>query len=273
MSGCTEMDLEPGRNRFAFGRNWSRYANAIDDERIASARDSLAEMLGRSSLEGKTVLDAGCGSGLFSLAARRMGARVLAFDIDEQSVRTAEKVRERYSPADPDWKIERASMLDAQWLDAIGSFDIVYAWGSVHHTGAMWHALKLVAERVKHGGTLFVSVYNDQGWRSRYWHVVKRAWNRWPASRGLLVAVHAPWHVGARWVWRRLRGSASADRGMSLWHDLLDWLGGYPFEVARPEEVFEYLRARGFVLERLRTCGGRHGCNELVMTRTRETAH
>ena len=53
-------------------------------------------------------------------------------------------------------------------------------------------------------------------------------------------------------------------RGMSYWHDLIDWIGGYPFEVAKPEQVFEFMRLRGFQLERLKTCGGGLGCNEFV---------
>jgi 2-polyprenyl-6-hydroxyphenyl methylase/3-demethylubiquinone-9 3-methyltransferase len=52
---------------------------------------------------------------------------------------------------------------------------------------------------------------------------------------------------------------------MSRVHDWFDWLGGYPFEVARPEEIFAFYQARGFSLERLKTCGGGLGCNEFVL--------
>lgn len=53
-------------------------------------------------------------------------------------------------------------------------------------------------------------------------------------------------------------------RGMSVWHDLVDWVGGYPFEVAKPEEVFHYCKLRGFTLESLTTNGGGLGCNEYL---------
>jgi 2-polyprenyl-6-hydroxyphenyl methylase/3-demethylubiquinone-9 3-methyltransferase len=56
-------------------------------------------------------------------------------------------------------------------------------------------------------------------------------------------------------------------RGMSVVHDWFDWLGGYPFEVSKPEEVLDFLRARGFVLERMTTCGGSLGCNQFVARR------
>jgi 2-polyprenyl-6-hydroxyphenyl methylase/3-demethylubiquinone-9 3-methyltransferase len=77
----------------------------------------------------------------------------------------------------------------------------------------------------------------------------------WALARGRPGAYLGTW-VGDR------------GRGMSRWHDLLDWVGGYPFEVARPEEVFERLRGAGFTLAYLKTCGGGLGCNEFVFTRT-----
>jgi len=54
------------------------------------------------------------------------------------------------------------------------------------------------------------------------------------------------------------------DRGMSPWHDHVDWIGGYPFEVAKPEEIFRFYRDRGFMLVNLETCGGTVGCNQFV---------
>ena len=52
---------------------------------------------------------------------------------------------------------------------------------------------------------------------------------------------------------------------MSFWQDLIDWVGGYPFEVATPEQIFDFYRERGFELTRLRTAGGSPGCNEFVL--------
>ena len=59
----------------------------------------------------------------------------------------------------------------------------------------------------------------------------------------------------------------SKNRGMSVWHDWHDWLGGYPFEVARPEQIFRFLRDNGFVLENMTTVGGSLGCNQFVARR------
>jgi 2-polyprenyl-3-methyl-5-hydroxy-6-metoxy-1,4-benzoquinol methylase len=63
-------------NRFEFGANWSHFLTLLDENRIADAENSLREMLGVAELRDRRFLDIGCGSGLFSLAARRRGAEV-----------------------------------------------------------------------------------------------------------------------------------------------------------------------------------------------------
>src|SRR4051812_24922114 len=98
--------------RFEFGKNWARFLENLDDARIGAAERSLAAMLGESTLHGRRFLDAGSGSGLFSLAARRLGARVLSFDFDPHSVACTEELRRRYFPNDTDWRVESGSVLD-----------------------------------------------------------------------------------------------------------------------------------------------------------------
>jgi 2-polyprenyl-6-hydroxyphenyl methylase/3-demethylubiquinone-9 3-methyltransferase len=219
------------------------------------------------SLQGRSFLDVGCGSGLFSLAARQLGARVLSFDYDLDSVRCTESLRNDRRPGDHDWRIEQGSVLDPDYLARAGRHDIVYSWGVLHHTGALWQAMENVAAAVAPGGQLFIAVYNDQQWMSRYWKGVKQAYNRSALLRFPIVAAHAPYLFGGRFLVRALTGRLELERGMSLWHDMIDWLGGYPFEVAAPERIFEFFEQRGFALRKLKTCGGRHGCNEFVFGR------
>jgi 2-polyprenyl-6-hydroxyphenyl methylase/3-demethylubiquinone-9 3-methyltransferase len=258
-------EVDAGR-RFQFGKNWQSFLDGLNDTRIVAAERSLKSMLGLDQLHGKRFVDVGSGSGLFSLAARRLGAQVHSLDYDPESVACTAELRRRYFPGDTQWTVESGSALDADYLRSLGSFDIVYSWGVLHHTGEMHRAFDRVAKLVAPGGLLFIAIYNDQGWLSRYWLVVKRAYNRSALLRYPLIALHLP-HVAARWLVRRLRGRAPLDRGMSLWHDMLDWIGGYPFEVATPEAVFEHHRGLGFTLIRLKTCGGRMGCNEFVFRR------
>ncbi len=263
-------------DRFDFGGNWSRFLPLVTEQRIAAAQGSLKEMLELDTLVGRRFLDIGCGSGLFSLAARRLGAEVVSFDCDSASVACALALKHRHC-SDDAWRIEQGSVLDADFVRSLGPFDIVYAWGVLHHTGAMWQGLANAAIPVADQGRLFLAIYNDQGRMSRLWTWVKKTYNRLPRGLRFLVVVPA---LGRLWgptilgsvlsgrgmaPWRDYRSV----RGMSAWHDTVDWIGGYPFEVARPERILEFYRDRGFQLRKLKTCAGGHGCNEYVFLKAR----
>jgi SAM-dependent methyltransferase len=170
--------------RFEFGKNWSDFLAVVDEQRIGEAESSLREMLGVDDLTGRTFLDVGSGSGLFSLAAARLGAaRVRSFDYDPSSVACTNELRRRFGPPAADWSAEHGSALDAPYLRSLGRFDVVYAWGVLHHTGDMWAAIANVTEAVADGGRLFISIYNDQGLRSRLWRAIKRAYNALRSAR------------------------------------------------------------------------------------------
>jgi 2-polyprenyl-3-methyl-5-hydroxy-6-metoxy-1,4-benzoquinol methylase len=262
-----DIRLEAVTNTFEFGRNWRSFLEHLNETRIATAGSSLAEMLEIGQFDNKRFLDVGSGSGLFSLAARRRGARVHSFDADPISVECTQALRDKYFPGDPDWVVHHGSILDEAYVRSLGRFDAVYSWGVLHHTGAMWKALGQVRTLVGPRGLLYIAIYNDQGAISAYWKMVKRAYNRNSPSRGLMIVLHLP-YLFARLGWRAIRGDISLERGMSLWHDFRDWLGGYPFEVAKPEEIIGFFESEGFILRKAKTCGRRHGCNEFVFERT-----
>jgi 2-polyprenyl-3-methyl-5-hydroxy-6-metoxy-1,4-benzoquinol methylase len=267
---------EPGdERRFAFGRNWGRFLHVLSDARVAEAERSLRAMLRVDELRGRSFLDVGSGSGLFSLAARRLGARVHSFDYDAASVACTAELKQRYYRNDPDWIVEQGSVLDPRYLKSLGEYEVVYAWGVLHHTGAMWAAFENVTSLVAPGGHLFLAIYNDQGaWSSR-WRKVKRLYCSGPLGRAVVCATCIPAFVArdlaADLVWRRNPTRRYSEykrrRGMSVIHDWIDWLGGYPFEVAKPERVFDFFSERGFHLRKLKTCGGSVGCNEFVFQR------
>ena len=182
-----------------------------------------------------------------------------------------EGVKKRFFPGDARWIVERGSALDERYLAGLGTFDVVYSWGVLHHTGAMWPALDNAARLVAPGGKLFIALYNDQGWPSRVWLAVKRLYNALPPALRFLVL----WPAFAR-MWGptlakdMLRGAprrtwGAYARGMSPWRDVVDWVGGYPFEVASPEAVLLFCRERGLFPLRTRTVGAGYGCNEFVL--------
>jgi 2-polyprenyl-3-methyl-5-hydroxy-6-metoxy-1,4-benzoquinol methylase len=272
------IEIDRGE-RFKFGENWSRFLSLLNGERINEAENSLKKMLGVESLEGKRFLDAGSGSGLFSLAARHLGARVHSFDYDPQSVACTLELRRRYFPDDADWKIEEGSVLDADYLKSLGTFDVVYSWGVLHHTGEMWRALENVHSLVATGGQLFIAIYNDQGSRSARWKWIKRTYNELPRVLRTPFAMIVSAPNEAKSILRSIVNLRPGDyirswtkyeqnnRGMSRWRDIVDWVGGYPYEVAQPEEIFDFYRERGFTLTRLKCGGVGLGCNEFVFTK------
>lgn len=264
-SGNAQQEIQSGE-RFAFGANWTAFLSVLNESRIDSAQQSLSKMLGVSSLVGKRFLDIGSGSGLSSLAAYRLGAEVVSFDFDPQSVACTRELRRRYASESPHWTIEQGSVLDPDFLNRFGSFEVVYSWGVLHHTGQMWKAIDLASQRVAADGQFFIAIYNDEGAMSRFWTRVKQTYcsgflGRW-LMLGLFIPYFAVRHALRILVTRSLKSSGSS-RGMSAYYDWIDWLGGYPFEVAKVEELLRFCQDRGFVLENLITTN-RLGCNEMV---------
>ena len=146
--------------RFEFGKNWQHFLSVLNDARITQAEASLRTMLGVEHLNGQRFLDIGCGSGLFSLAARRLGAIVTSFDFDPQSVACTSELRRRYLGGDPTWVIGQGSVLDADFMRSLGTFDIVYSWGVLHHTPDTPHAIREVRRVLRPGGRSRIMIYH-----------------------------------------------------------------------------------------------------------------
>ena len=266
-------------SRFGFGANWARFLAVVDDERIAEAESSLKQMLGVEELAGQDFLDIGSGSGLFSLAARRLGATVHSFDFDPQSVACTQELKRRHRAGDEGWRIEQGSVLDRDYLESLGQYDIVYSWGVLHHTGAMWVALENAIGRVRPvTGKLFIAIYNDQGWKSHVWWLVKLLYNRLPRLlRPLFVTVMMfITHVAVILKYTIRREPMTAinavfrvrrERGMTTKYDQIDWVGGFPYEFVTFETLTAYLQARGFaVINSKRNTS--LGCSEWAVERT-----
>ena len=258
-------------SHFAFGENWADYARTIDEQRLALAEQALIRLLGDEKIRGRSLLDIGCGSGLHAAAAARLGAsHVLAVDIDPVAVEAARAVLEHFAGAGR-YEVKVSSLFD---LSPDRTFDIVYAWGALHHTGDMWHAIDRAVGLVRHGGTLAIALYAKTP-MCGFWRLEKRLYASSPkALQRVIRAIYKVAFFAALVVTGRnpvtyVRTYQTRNRGMNWHHDVHDWLGGYPYESTTPEEVKSFLESRGFALERSFTIKPRFGlfgtgCNEYV---------
>src|SRR5213075_2789617 len=151
-NGPAPRDLPMNRTEaYWFGRNWKQFLDAdYSDERLLEAENSLKGLFGKEGLIGKTFMDIGCGSGLLSLAAWRLGAsKVTSIDVDRDSVECCRQLASQISKNDPrEWNIVLGSIIDKTLVDKLPKCDVVYSWGVLHHTGDMWQAIENAAQLV-----------------------------------------------------------------------------------------------------------------------------
>jgi SAM-dependent methyltransferase len=273
-------DLTAQESHFGFGKNWAEYAEKIGEAEIKEAVDGLSRLLGEERLDGKRFLDIGCGSGVHSLAALLSGAaEVVALDIDPDSVTTTRAVLDRHFP-DGNFKVEQRSVFELEPTE-LGKFEVVYSWGVLHHTGDMYRAVRSAASLVAHSGIFIFALYRKT-WLCRLWKMEKHWYaHTSPEAQSRARSVYMlAFKTGFLLTGRNFNHYVQqyhGKRGMDFYHDVHDWMGGWPYESISAEKVRQLMHGLGFSEARSFVGRGRllgryssifgSGCDEYVYRR------
>jgi 2-polyprenyl-6-hydroxyphenyl methylase/3-demethylubiquinone-9 3-methyltransferase len=217
---------------------------------------------GQEKIKGSTFLDIGCGSGIFAIAASLAGAKkVIGFDISKDSIEASINNKKRFAKQS-DIEFFHKSIFDDD-ISQMENFDIVYSWGVLHHTGNMYKAIDIASELVAPQSLFVIAIYNKH-WSSGAWKLIKRFYNAMPKSvRWLMIWIFYLIIAMAKLIVTR-KNPFKKRRGMSFYYDIIDWMGGYPYEYATRDHIISHLEKRGFKCIKYAKPPVPTGCNEFV---------
>lgn len=255
--------------RFNFGKNWQSFSKtALDDEKINQARNDFQDLFSGIELKDRSFLDIGFGQGLTLNLAQETGANVLGIDVDPDNMDALREISKKF----PKHKVPETriiSILDDEFSDSKKSqnkYDIVHSWGVLHHTGKMYEAIKNASDLVGKGGYFVISIYNKH-WSSSAWKWIKWSYNISPAIvQNLLIRIFYLIIYFAKLIVTG-KDPLNEQRGMDFLHNVVDWIGGYPYEYASRERITKFVNKLGFETLKINPAYVPTGCNEFVFRR------
>ncbi len=262
------LQTEQDEITFSFGENWQSYLETVSEKEIESSKKDILNWLSPDNIQGKRVIDIGSGSGVHSLSFYLLKVNSLySLDYDQNSVDATKTLWEKSNQPD-NWTVTQGSILDKELVHTLGTFDIVYSWGVLHHTGSMWEAIENAASLVKPGGLFWISLYTKGSRYTKDLNLKKKynrssAWGKrlmvWKSIlRFMLVRLY---HLQNPFAWNQ-----KTERGMNTYHDIIDWLGGLPYEVASADEILQFGRDNQLELIRIQAATER-ACTSYLLRR------
>jgi SAM-dependent methyltransferase len=241
------------KKHFAFGKNWELYSRQINSSHIESSKKDLIGLIQLESLQGMSVLDIGSGSGVHSLSMMLLGCKdLVALDYDPDSVSTTNRVLSGKS-FKGDFQVIQADIL--KHIPGIDgrTFDLVYSWGVLHHTGDMMKGIDRSISYVKPGALIALALYRKT-LLCTFWRIEKFLYSKSPKILQSLFQKTYEFVFGlgikikTGQSLRAYKLSYFQKRGMDFSRDVHDWLGGYPYESIDPRYLIQYMEQRGFTL-------------------------
>jgi 2-polyprenyl-3-methyl-5-hydroxy-6-metoxy-1,4-benzoquinol methylase len=263
--------------QFDFGRNWDAFSRtALTPERIDSARKSFLQLMDRIPMRDRTFLDIGFGQGLSLLLAAEAGAKVTGCDINPLCGEVLRRNQQFFTPSVSCMEIPTVigSILEPAVIENLRQkaqrtehrYDIVHSWGALHHTGEMHAAIANAVSLVSENGYLVLAIYNRH-WTSPIWEVIKRVYVYSPmVIQHVLAGLLLPFISIAKFATTR-KNPFSQERGMDFYYDVIDWVGGYPYEFAAINEIQAKMELLSFKCLKVIPAKVPTGCNEFVFKR------
>jgi len=225
---------------------WTKYV-----PEFKACEKHLEQFFKQSEIKRKRVLDAGCGTGIFSVIFEKNGAKeVIGIDISEGSLGTARVLKKKFNLKNT--KFQKQDLLNLPFED--NAFDIVWAWGSVHHAIDPYCAMDELIRVLKNNGTLLLAVYKKTGFTPIH-DVIRKFLIRFP--KNFWIPISAIMAIFFRPIVRIFKKREKVRGGESLEELILDWFFVPIRHHYAPIDIMRFLENKGFEIEKYVPASGR----------------